>query len=81
MGQDFRITPYTYYACMFPLYSFSYQVVWNCCLHNECMNLHGNFTNYGFSVGLIFTESSPARAKHARPTVEFAGDKPQRPGS
>ena len=36
-----------------------------------------------FSMKSLLQESSPARAKHARPTVEFAGEhyKPQRPAS
>ena len=82
----FLYKPYVCYACMFPLYSYqlSVSIVWNCFMHNKCMSLYRNFTNYG--IYLVFRvyfhwklfsknnkESSPAQTWHVWPKVKFAG--------
>ena len=73
------------HACFHSIHiNYLCQIVWNCCMHNKRMRLYlyGNLTKYGFSsfgflwpfsLKTLLEESSPARAKQERLTVEFEG--------
>ena len=70
------------HACFHSIHiNYLCEIVWNCSMHNKCMSLYGNFTNYRISLVLwapsslktVLKESPPAQAKHVQRTVEFGG--------